>query len=122
CEALGWPFLVGPLQHTLASKLDRRVELGDGSERPRIGLLGSVRISAHHLLVGAPPWSSTPYTFLVEDGRVRLRYRDLWHAYRTGQLRIDAVGAKRMDSRFERVADGRASWEFKPNQPSKQGS
>ena len=27
-----------------------------------------------------------------------------------------------MDSRFERLADGRASWEFKPNQPSKQGS
>jgi len=122
CEALGWPFLVGPMQHKLASALQRRVELGDGSERPRIGLLGSVRVTAHHVLVGAPAWSSTPHTFLAEDTRLRLRYGDLWHAYRTGELRIDALGAKRFDAQFERLGDGRASWEFKPREPSKSGS
>ena len=26
CEALGWPFLVSPVQHWLAATLDRRVE------------------------------------------------------------------------------------------------
>jgi uncharacterized protein involved in outer membrane biogenesis len=122
CEAAGWPFLVAPLQHRLAATLARQVELGDASERPRIGLLGSVHVTAHHVRVGAPPWSSTPHTFLAEDARVRLRYRDLWHAYRTGQLRIDALGARRFDAQFERLADGRASWEFKPHQPSSGGS
>jgi uncharacterized protein involved in outer membrane biogenesis len=122
CEALGWPFLVEPIQRRVASALERRIELGDASERPRIGLIGSVRVTAHHVLVGAPSWSSTPHTFLAEDARVRLRYRDLWHAYRTGQLRIDALGAKRFDAQFERRADGRASWEFKPHRPSSGGS
>jgi len=122
CEAIGWPFLVGPMQRRIAVALDRRVELGDGAEIPRIGLLGSVRMNAHRVRVGAPAWSSTPHTFLAQDAFVRLRYRDLWHAYRTGQLRIDAVSARQFDARFERLADGRASWNFKPHQPAAGGS
>src|SRR4051794_16763881 len=86
CEALGWPFLVAPIQHRVAAALHRRVELGNPSEIPRIHLLGNVRIDVHRVLIGAPAWSSTPHTFLAEDAFVRLRYRDLWHAYRTGNL------------------------------------
>ena len=31
CEAIGWPFLVSPVQRWLTSTLDRRVEFNDGA-------------------------------------------------------------------------------------------
>ncbi|MDQ2929015.1 MAG: hypothetical protein M3R22_12790, partial [Pseudomonadota bacterium] len=47
CEAAGWPFLVGPVQSWLAKTLDRRVVFaGSDTDRVRIGLIGSVRITA----------------------------------------------------------------------------
>ncbi|MDQ2762581.1 MAG: AsmA family protein, partial [Pseudomonadota bacterium] len=61
CEALGWPFLAGPIQSHLASALDRRIDLG-GGEGLRIHLIGGVRVHAMHLEIGAPSWSSTPHT------------------------------------------------------------
>ena len=49
CESIGWPFLVSPVQGWLARTLDRRVEFNDeagGQSGVRVGLLGSVRITA----------------------------------------------------------------------------
>ena len=49
CEAIGWPFLVGPVQRQLAKTLDRRVVFGNeagGLSGVRIGLIGSVRVQA----------------------------------------------------------------------------
>ena len=122
CEALGWPFLVGPLQHKLASTLDRKIDFGSDNRPVQIRLLGSLRIRAARIEIGAPSWSSTSHTFLASDVALKLTYGDLWHVYRTGSLRIDALEADRFDAQLERVADGRASWEFKPHQPSANGS
>jgi uncharacterized protein involved in outer membrane biogenesis len=122
CEAIGWPFLVGPLQGKLASTLDRKVDFGADNAAVKIRLLGSVRIRAPRIEIGAPSWSSTPHTFLADGVALKLTYGDLWRAYRTGTLRIDALEAERFDTQLERLADGRASWEFKPHQPSATGS
>ena len=122
CEGLGWPFLVGPLQGKLASVLQRKVELGSQEHPAQIHLLGSVRVQATRIEIGAPQWSSAPYTFQADDVLLKLTYADLWHVYRTGSIRIDGLQARRFDAKLERLADGRASWEFKAHEPAATGS
>jgi len=115
CEAIGWPFLVAPMQHRLETLLDRRVVLGAGSERAagvRIGLLGSVRVSAPSIEIGPPSWSPTPHTALARDARLKLGYLDLWRAWHGDPLHIADLEAASLDAFLERRADGRASWQF----------
>ena len=116
CEAIGWPFLVAPLQHELASVLDRRVEFaGDdakGGKGVRIGLLGSVRVRADSIEIGAPSWSAAPHTLLARDADLKLGYLDLWHAWHGAPLHIKELQAASLDAQLERRADGRASWQF----------
>ena len=113
CEALGWPFLVEPVQNALAKALDRKVAFGKSDERGvRIGLLGSVRVRAASIDIGAPAWSQAPHMLAVENAYLRLGYLDLWRAWRGGPLHIAALEAATLDAVIERQADGRASWEF----------
>jgi uncharacterized protein involved in outer membrane biogenesis len=115
CEALGWPFLVGPVQRELAKTLDRRVVFGsvpDTSSGVRIGLIGSVRIRADMIEIGPPAWSPAPHMLLAHDARMKLGYLDLWRASRGGPLHIKELEAGELDSALERQADGRASWQF----------
>ena len=49
---------------------------------------------------------------LANNAEVTLRYRDLWAAYRGGPLRIQRLHADQLDAQIERLADGRASWQF----------
>ena len=115
CEAIGWPFLVGPIQHRLEAMLDRRVVLGGDSQRAsgvRIGLLGSVRVRAASIEIGAPAWSPTPHTVLARDANLKLGYRDLWRAWHGAPLHIADLEAGSLDVLLERRADGRASWQF----------
>ena len=115
CEAVGWPFLVGPVQRQLAKTLDRKVAfVGDGGsgEGVRIGLLGSVRVMASSIEIGAPEWSSAPHMLLAKDARLTLGYLDLWRAWRGRPLHVRELEASEMDAALERDADGRASWQF----------
>ncbi len=115
CEAIGWPFLVGPVQRQLASTLDRRVVFGADpatSAGVRIGLLGSVRVKAASIEIGAPSWSSAPYMLLAKDASLKLGYLDLWRVWRGGPLHIASLEAAQFDGNLERGADGRASWQF----------
>ena len=115
CEAIGWPFLVGPIQHRLEAMLDRRVVLGgdgQGASGVRIRLLGSVRVSAASIEIGAPTWSPTPHTVLAREAILKLRYRDLWRAWNGAPLHIAGLSAASLDAHLERRADGRASWQF----------
>ena len=121
CEALGWPFLVAPLQARLVQTLGRKVAFAPDGASPasvRIGLLGSVRLDTPYLEIGAPAWSQTPHMLLVRDARLRLGYFDLWRAYKGDALHIRELQASTFDAQLERTADGRASWQFGNKPPS----
>lgn len=115
CEGAGWPFLVGPVQRQLAKALDRKVAFGNdatGDAGVRIGLIGSVRVAAPSIEIGAPEWSSAPHMMLAQDARLKLGYLDLWRAWRGEPLHVKELEAAKLDAALERGADGRASWQF----------
>ena len=115
CEALGWPFLAGPMQRWLGTALERKVSLNEDpsvESKVSIHLLGGIELKAAYLRIGAPPWSSAPYMLLARDSHLTLGYADLWRAHRGEPLRIRSLRAARLDGHFERLADGRATWQF----------
>ena len=115
CEALGWPFLAAPMQRWLGATLDRPVSFSeDPAAKPKviIHLLGHIRVKAPYIEIGAPAWSKAPHMLLVRDGELTLGYLDLWRASRGEQLRIRELRAGVLDGDIERLADGRASWQF----------
>ena len=114
CEALGWPFLAAPMQQWIAKALDRQVVFGADAQNPRVAvrLLGSIRVDAAQIVIGAPRWSTEPHMLKARDARLTLGYADLWRASRGGPLRIRALRAAELDGRLERQADGQASWQF----------
>ena len=125
CEALGWPFLVGPMQTLLSKKLDRKVQFAPDAATPakvRIGLIGRLRLDAAYLEIGSPPWSQAPHMLLARDARVRVAYWDLWRAYKGDPLRIRELRASALDGQLERTADGRASWQFGAAPPANAAS
>lgn len=118
CEALGWPFLAGPMQGWIGNTLQRRVALSEDPAAPpkaAIHLLGGVEIAAPYIEIGAPPWSTAPHMLLARDARITLGYADLWRASRGEPLHIRELRAALLDGQFERQADGRASWQFGKN-------
>ncbi len=115
CEALGWPFLVGPVQRELAKTLDRKVIFGDDPATPsgvRIRLLFSLRVQADAIEIGAPAWSPAPHMLLAKNVRLELGYLDLWRTWRGGPLHVAVLEASELDGVLQRAADGRASWQF----------
>lgn len=114
CEALGWPFLAAPMQRWLGASLERRVSLSTDPANPKvtIHLLGGIALKAAHIEIGAPAWSKEPHMLRVEDASLTLGYLDVWRASRGEPLRIRELSARQLDSRIERLADGRASWQF----------
>lgn len=126
-EWLGWPFLAQPLQQALAQGLDRRVRL-DAVATPdaaasagfRLRLLGGVSLHTGYIDISSAPWSSAPHLLLARDAQLELRYIDLWRAWRGQPLRIESLRAAQLDAHLERLADGRASWQFNPDAPSAQ--
>jgi AsmA family protein len=118
-EWAGWPFLARPLERALSAALHRPVSLAPGlpvglSEQGgfKVRFLGGVRLATPRLEIGAPAWSASPYMLLAEDVLLTLRYGDLWRAWRGEGLRIEKLHARRLDGELERLADGRASWQF----------
>ena len=115
CEAMGWPFLAGPMQRWLGETLARRVSLSvDPATEPKveIHLIGGIRIGADYIAIGAPAWSDAPHMLLARQAHMTLGYADLWRASRGAPLRIRVLRAAQLDAHIERRADGRASWQF----------
>ena len=120
-EALGWPFLVSPVQQWLGKTLDRRVEFKDESGAHggvRIHLLGGIRVAASSIEIGAPAWSTAPHMLLARDAHLSLGYFDLWHAWRGEPVHIEGLEAGQLDAALERRADGSASWQFGKKAPA----
>jgi len=120
CELAGWPFLAAPLAKLLSDKLDRRVSFSGpdtsaaASEGFRVRFLGGFSAHLPFLEISAPPWSQTPHLVRARDVSLDLRYIDLWRTREDQPLRIERLQAAELDSELERLADGRASWKFKP--------
>lgn len=115
CEILGWPFLAAPIQTELSKVLDRKVSLSADPGQPprlRIHFLGHLRIQAPYLEVGAPPWSKAPHMILARDVKLSMRWIDLWRISRGEPIHIHDLGAQQLDVQVQRLADGRASWQF----------
>ena len=121
-ESLGWPFLAAPLERLLSEKLDRRVSFAvdvNPTETPSkafgIRFIGGLRLAAPRLEIAAPAWSTAPHLLLARDIDLDLRYIDLWRAKRGQPLSIKRLQSTMLDANLERLADGRASWQFGPN-------
>jgi AsmA family protein len=136
-EWLGWPWLAGPLQSVLSTRLQRPVLFAaatapaptlaasaastaptdvSAARQPtfRLQLWGEIDLQAAQLSVGAPDWSKATHLLRAQDLKLRLRYFDLWRAWQGQALRIESLRARRLDARLERLADGRASWVVLP--------
>lgn len=122
-ESRGWPWLVAPLQQQLQQRLGRTVRLqppaaaaatAAAGAPASLHFWGGVTLQSPLLEVAAPDWSQAPYLVSARDIRLRLRYGDLWRAWRGQQLRVRALQASQLTAYLERGADGRASWQLTP--------
>ncbi len=138
-EYAGWPFLAEPLEKYLTSSMNRKVRFnnsylhnlpkpnisqGQSSDRKPflLNFLGGITLKTSKLYIAAPAWSSKPHFVKGNNVVLKLRYIDIWHAYRGQPLRIKSLQATTLNSYIERKADGRASWQFRnkirdPNKP-----
>lgn len=141
-ENAGWPFLAAPLEKKLSLLMNRQVSF-DSSDivnltksnanynqvtnkqisdnvHPKVRLfqinfLGGLTLNTAKLTIAAPAWSTKPYFIDGQNILLKLRYVDIWRAYRGQTLRIKSLQATRFDGYIERKADGRASWQFSKN-------
>lgn len=116
-EVLGWPFLAEPMQRWLSGSLHRKVSFAIDGNTPAsvaVRLLGRVRIEAPLVQIGAPAWSRSPHMIRASDAVISFHYGDLWRAWQSQPLRIHMLEADEFDAEVERLADGRASWQFQP--------
>jgi AsmA family protein len=125
-ESVGWPFLAAPLERQLSRVAQREVRFSDSvgpaaTERSvekvtrafSVRFLGGVTLRVPALWVAAPQWSKASHVFSARDVALDLRYADLWRAYRGDGIRIESLQASSLDAQLERLADGRASWQFR---------
>lgn len=112
CELSGWPFLRGPLERQLASRLAVPVRV----EAPfRLQLLRvHPSVSAGRLFVGAGGGLDLPHLVDAHTLRLAWRWGDLRRALRGEGLRVESLSAASLDARIVRDAQGRASWHLGP--------
>ena len=142
-EYAGWPFLAAPLEKHLTSLFNRQISFNhsDAAKSPKSNastnqtshnqtskaalfqakFLGGLVLKTAKLHIAAPAWSSKPHFVDANNLVLKLRYIDLWHAYRGQPIRIKSLQATTLNSYIERKANGRASWHFsnKPRDPNK---
>lgn len=121
-ELMGWPFLAKPAEQWLSETLERDIQLTKPDEsdpRFKLRLIGGIRLNLSHFEVGSPAWSQSPFMVRAENVSVGLRYVDLikWANTPESALRIKSLTATLLNGNFERLKDGRASWQFAKNEP-----
>ena len=124
-EWLGWPFLAAPLQRWMSESLERRVLFSDGGgidtypdavhdDNFQVRFVGGLRLHATQLEIAPPAWSKEAHFLLARDVDLAMTYGDLWRARQGRRLRIERLQARTLSVQLERLADGRASWQFRP--------
>lgn len=120
CEYQGWPFLRGPLERTLAEKLQRRVAVGD---QFTLRLLGSIRLSTNRLTIGSP--GADPDLLNAVNTRLDLPYSTVFGLMGSGPkepIHITSLTLDQMDANLRRDAQGQANWQFAPASAKKTDS
>jgi len=79
----------------------------------KLSVVGGVRLEVRQLEIAAPLWSHAPHMLRVRDILLDLRYGDLWRAWRGEAFTVRSIRAAEVDANLERLADGRASWQFR---------
>jgi uncharacterized protein involved in outer membrane biogenesis len=125
-EWMGWPFLRGPLERELSTKLRREVTLGDGF---RIRFVGHIRIASDELSIGNAPDApaardadaSRPGFIRAHGVELVLPWRtviDVMHPPVSRPLRVISLEAGRAELALVRDASGRANWSLaRPGEP-----
>jgi len=122
CEWQGWPMLRRPAENWASQRLQREVSFSGSGTRWELHLLGGIRLNIGHLEVGGPDWGTVGATLVANEVQLALRYRDVF-AYRRGEaLKIDSLEAQDLALRVQRLADGRASWQFGPTREASERS
>ncbi len=114
CEWMGWPFLRGPLERFLDTRLERRVEVGPAF---RMHTLGELSVRSDRLAIGPPRWAAQPDErfFEARDVTLRLPWSTLWHLATSKEpqpLHVRSLEVGGFDALLWRRADGRANWDF----------
>lgn len=111
-EAVGWPWLAGPVEQAVSQRIGRTLRLSDEGRGFTIRLLGGLRVQASEVTLANPPWAATPWMLRARDAEIRLRYRDLLGLNPGRPLRVAALRASELELDAARLADGRANWQF----------
>lgn len=136
-EFYGWPFLMQPFEQMLSKRLGKKVSFCLDKEMScrtnagktnqfQVRFMGGLSFQTPYLEVAAPAWSKAPYLIQAKDVKVKLRYIDLWHAYRTFSnkpwdathplqvnfFNIKSLSANWLGAYLEVLSDGRVSWQL----------
>ena len=109
-EAVGWPFLRGPLQRMAERNTGVRIEVGDAF---RVRFLLAPGLQVDRLAVGAAAGFEVPYLVAGRDIDVRWRWGDV-QRWRSGDapLRLERLHASQLDANLLRDVAGRATWQI----------
>jgi uncharacterized protein involved in outer membrane biogenesis len=114
-EQQRWPWLSKPMAQGMTKLLHREVSFDAAHGEPgraQFQFLGSFQMWAPDLSVASPGWSNKPFLVRAKGSWLRMRYADIWRAWRGGGLQIEGLQADELDAHLERLADGRSSWLF----------
>lgn len=118
CEALGWPFLRAPVERAAARATASTVTI----EAPfRVRFVFGPHVQAARIVVGAAHGLELPHLVDAHDVRVDWRWADIRRWRDGAPLRLEAVRARVLDARLQRLADGRASWQLGQRQAPASG-
>ncbi|TCP04394.1 AsmA family protein [Rubrivivax gelatinosus] len=109
CEALGWPFLRGPVERAAARATASVVSI----EAPfRVRFVFSPQLQAGRIVVAAAHGMALPHLVDAHALRADWRWGDIRRWRDGAPLRLEALRARTLDARLQRLADGRASWQL----------
>lgn len=116
-EIMGWPFLAKPAERVLNDMLDRKVSLSAPEQtKPefKLKLIGGIRLELGYFELASPEWSKAPHMLQGKNVTLALNYGDLlkWRKDTSSAFRVETLKAESLDGYIERLADGRASWQF----------
>lgn len=115
-EALGWPFLRGPVQRLAERNTGVRIDVG---EQFKLRLIFSPGLQVDRLSIGAAPGFDVPHLVAGRELDVGWRWSEVRRWRRgEGPLHLRRLHAAHLDAHLLRDASGRATWEIGARKPA----